>query len=136
MGSIMMEPTAAVSAAAEPEIPAKITLVRISTMPRPPVRWPIRAWAKSTRRREMPPLSISSPESMKKGMAIKLKELTPENNLWATTESVVPSTINPIREPSPMAKAMGTPANRRIKKITNAIVNIVILLHPPLLFSS
>ena len=120
-----MLPTAAVSAAAEPEMPAKITLVRMATRPRPPVIWPIRAEERFTRRLERPPCSISSPESMKKGMAIRLKESTPVKSLWPTrTGSTTPLANRAMAEPRPMENAMGTPRSRKRKNRPNAIPNM------------
>src|SRR5512136_1266456 len=69
MAGIMTEPTAAESAAAEPEMPAKNMLATTDTMARPPVTHPTRALAKLMSRREMPPLSMRAPASKKKGTA-------------------------------------------------------------------
>ncbi len=66
----MMEPTAAVSAVDEPEIPAKIIEAITDTMARLPLIKPKQALENSTILREMPPLSINPPASINKGMAM------------------------------------------------------------------
>ena len=68
-----MEPSADVSATAEPERPANSIDDRMFTWARPPRRCPISAWLNSTRRVVMPPLFIISPASMKNGIAIRGK---------------------------------------------------------------
>jgi hypothetical protein len=81
---ISMAVSAAASAAAEPEMAAMITAAAMATMPRPPRMWPIQASAKSTMRREMPPAFMSSPASMKKGMASNGKLSAPSTILgWS-----------------------------------------------------
>ena len=131
MEGISMEPTAAVSAAAEPEMPANRAEVPISTRPMPPVKWPRKARAISISFSEMPPDSISSPESMKNGMAIKEKELTPENSFWATrVAGTVPLIRMAMIEPAPKEKAMGTPRNRKIRNRTKLKINIVYASSP------
>jgi hypothetical protein len=79
MAGIMTEPTAAESAAAEPEMPAKNMLATTDTIASPPVIHPTKALAKLISRREIPPLSIKAPASRKNGTA------------WRTVESVPPN---------------------------------------------
>ena len=64
-----MEPSAATSATAEPEISAKNSEVPILTIASPPFTNPIRAEAKEIRRWEMPDEFMIAPARMNKGMA-------------------------------------------------------------------
>ena len=81
------DPTAAVSAAAAPEIPAKNMEDTIDTWARPPVIEPTKLFAKSINRRLMPPASMSSPAKMKKGIAVSGNESMEVNIFWAITIS-------------------------------------------------
>jgi len=74
---ISIAPMEETSATAEPEIPPKNMEARIFTWARPPRTLPIRALAKPTSLREIPPWLMISPERMKKGIARREKELTP-----------------------------------------------------------
>ena len=69
-------PTAAVSAAVEPEIPAKNMAATMLIMESPPLICPTRLDEKEIRRREIPPCSINPPERMKNGMAIRENDST------------------------------------------------------------
>ena len=64
-------PTAAVSAAAEPEMPAKNMAETTVTAASPPGSQPTKALARSIRRLLMPPFSMISPAYMNSGTAIK-----------------------------------------------------------------
>src|SRR6476660_335879 len=64
-----MAPIAKVVATDEPDTAAKIMQVSTQVMGRPPCTPPTMLLANSTRRREMPPVSIRLPARMKKGMA-------------------------------------------------------------------
>src|SRR6056297_321053 len=66
---IIVDPMAVVSATAEPEMPAKIVEAITATWPRPPRIHPTRYDEKFTRRRDIPPRSISAPAAMKNGIA-------------------------------------------------------------------
>ena len=68
-----MEPSAEVSATAEPERPANMMEDRMLTCARPPRRCPMSACENSTILMVMPPLFMSSPASMKNGMAMSGK---------------------------------------------------------------
>ena len=70
MAGIMIEPTAAVSAVDDPDTPAKIIEAMTETMPRLPLTNPKQALENSTILLEIPPLSINSPASINKGIAI------------------------------------------------------------------
>lgn len=62
-------PTAKVVATDEPETAAKIMQVSTQVMGKPPCTPPTMLFANSTKRREMPPVSIRLPAKIKKGMA-------------------------------------------------------------------
>jgi hypothetical protein len=64
-----MAPMAKVVATDEPDTAAKIMQVSTQVIGRPPCTPPTRLLAKSTSRREMPPVSMRLPARMKKGMA-------------------------------------------------------------------
>ena len=66
---IRMAPMANVVATDEPDTAAKIMQVSTKVMGRPPCTPPTMLLANSTRRREMPPVSIRLPARMKNGMA-------------------------------------------------------------------
>src|SRR6478735_1965573 len=70
---------AKVVATDEPETAAKIMQVSTQVMGRPPCTPPTMLLANSTRRREMPPVSIRLPARMKKGMAASGNLLIEEN---------------------------------------------------------
>ena len=72
-----MDPSADVSATADPDRPANSIEDRMLTCARPPRTCPISAWLNSTMRIVMPPRFINSPASMKNGMAISGKESIP-----------------------------------------------------------
>ena len=64
-----MVPIAKVVATDEPDTAAKIMQVSTQVMGRPPCTPPTMLLANSTRRREMPPVSMMLPARMKNGMA-------------------------------------------------------------------
>ena len=72
-----MAPTAAASAAADPDMPAKNMADTMVTAASPPGSQPTRALAKSMIRRLMPPVSMMMPANMKSGTAMRWKESTP-----------------------------------------------------------
>ena len=71
---------AKVVATDEPETAAKIMQVSTMVMGRPPCTPPTMLLANSTRRREMPPVSMMLPARMKKGMAASGNLLIDENS--------------------------------------------------------
>ena len=84
---MVSDPTAAVSAAPDPDTPAKIMLARTAARQMPPRTRPTRATANFTRRSEIPPRSINSPARMKYGTAINGKESTMMNMRCGVTTS-------------------------------------------------
>ena len=73
IAGIRVDPSADVSATADPERPANSIDDRMLTCARPPRMWPMKAWENSTRRRVMPPRFMTSPASIKNGSAISGK---------------------------------------------------------------
>ena len=86
---MVSDPIAAVSAAPEPDTPAKIMLARTAASESPPRMRPTSATANFTRRTEMPPRSINSPARMKYGTAIRGNESTMMNiRCGVTTQGI------------------------------------------------
>lgn len=111
----MMPPMAAVAAMADPVIAAKNMQARILTIARPLGKCPSRVSAKSTIRLLMPPWNISSPASMKRGIAISAIESAPVNIRCTTTSGGKPFKRTPPSETKPREKQIGTPI-RKIAK--------------------
>ena len=75
-------PMAAVSAAAEPEIPAKNIEATTTAQANPPGSQPTRLSEKSIILREIPPDSMIEPASINSGTAKRSKESTPAKSSW------------------------------------------------------
>ena len=87
-----MEPVAATSATAEPEISAKNSETPMLTIARPPRTKPSRAETKAISRLEMPPAFMMAPASTNMGMAISENLVEPSYISSATvTRLPVPS---------------------------------------------
>ena len=71
MAGMRIAPTAAASAAAEPEIPAKNMADTIVTAANPPGSQPTREFAKSMMLSLMPPASMMTPVNINSGTAIR-----------------------------------------------------------------
>src|SRR5215207_3052437 len=105
---IMSAPIAETSATVEPEMPEKNISATTTAMPSPRLTCLIRTRARSTRRAEIPPVSISAPARMKSGIARRTKESAPEKIRCGTTRSGAASeTRSPIAAETPIAKATG-----------------------------
>ena len=134
MAGIRMEPTAAASAAAEPEIPAKNMALTTVTAARPPGSQPTRALARSMMRWLMPPASMSTPVYMNRGTARRWKESHPAYILCTTIiREKSPWTRMAVTAEMPMARAMGVLTanrNKRVSKRTSAVTRI-----PPFQFA-
>ena len=106
-----MDPVAATSATAEPEISAKNSDTPTLTMASPPRTKPMSAETKAISRVEMPPVFISAPASTKSGMAISGKLVAP----LKIDSAAFRKPREPFRMKTPMsalvriATAMGTP---------------------------
>ena len=73
---IVVAATAETSATVEPEIPEKMYSAVMTAMPSPPRIHPTSATASATRRRAIPPVSISAPARMKSGSESRTNEST------------------------------------------------------------
>ena len=71
IAGIRMAPTAAVSAAAEPDMPAKNIAETTVTAANPPGSHPTKEFAKSMIRRLIPPASMMTPVNINSGTAIR-----------------------------------------------------------------
>ena len=131
MMGIMVELMAAVSATAEPEMPAKNIEATTATWARPPAIQPTRQLEKRTRRADMPPVSIRAPARMKNGIAMIGNESMPAKMRWTASSG----TRNPVihstaRAPRQSAKAIGMPISIVAKKIPKSSAVAVTGAHP------
>jgi len=76
MAGMVVAATAETSATVEPEIPEKMYSAATTAIPRPPRTQPTSATARATRRRAIPPVSMSAPASTKSGKASSTNEST------------------------------------------------------------
>ena len=81
MAGMSSEPTVAVSATTEPFMPAKNMLTRMFTWARLPRMRPMMRAESSTNRSVILPVLMSSPVSMKKGIAVSVTESS-TSNIW------------------------------------------------------
>ena len=126
----VMEPMAAASALAEPEMPAMRTPVTMVVYATPPRINPTSFFAKLTSVSVIWVASMICPPSMKKGTAIRAKESFAVKTFWASTRGCSPlSSKMAMAEAPPIAMAMGKPIKRRTKN--NSTINPIILIHPP-----
>ena len=118
IGGIKRAPIAAAAAIAEPVTAAKIIDDTTTTIPRPPGQWPTTDSEKSVIRREIPPTAIRFPASMKSGIAMNAKLLTPPYICCTMTckGSWVPQ--RPMKLTMPREKAMGTLKRKTTKSPT------------------
>src|SRR5215216_7248832 len=99
---------AKVVATEDPDTAAKIMQVSTQVMGRPPCTPPTRLLAKSTRRREMPPVSIRLPARMKKGMAASGNLLIALNISLTEISMLAFDAWMPMREARPIETATET----------------------------
>jgi hypothetical protein len=117
IAGIMTPPTAAASAAAEPDIPAKIMEARTVMMARPPGIQPTRAREKFVMRFPIPPALIKSPARTKNGRASRVKDSLVLTIDWKITAgSYFPDQRKKRRGVRPMAKARGIAVQERPRK--------------------
>ena len=81
ISGINIEPSAEVSATEEPVIPPKIIEATTFTSPKPPLNGLQINRAKLISLFVNPPWFINSPESINRGIAIKINEFNPEKTL-------------------------------------------------------
>ena len=105
-----MDPRAATSATAEPEISAKKRDAVTVTMARPPRIKPTSAVARLIRRREMPDAFMIAPARMKRGMAMRANLVDPEKRTMAALGSPPTPDVSQIAmtATTPRETAMGT----------------------------
>ena len=142
MAGITTPPMAAVSAAAEPEMPAMIIEATMAAAASPPGAQPTRLLQKSIRRREIPPTSMMEPAIMNSGTASRSNESTPENScctmVWPSAEMATVSGKTPGVTIRPMA---GKPIDSAIGKPSAISKNIrancrMMIMRPPACFCS
>jgi hypothetical protein len=117
----MNPPIAADVATAEPDIEPNNIADTMWTKANPPGNIPTSDLAKAISRLAIPPLFISCPERMKKGMAKRAKLSRPVAMRWATvvnagTALILKSMV--VIVAIPMLKEIGTPMQRRKKKLS------------------
>src|SRR3989344_7290208 len=105
---IRMAPMANVVATDEPDTAAKIMQVSTQVMGRPPCTPPTMLLANSTRRRDMPPVSIRLPARMKNGMAASGNLLMEPNISFTEISMLALATWMPRMEAMPMETATDT----------------------------
>jgi hypothetical protein len=128
----MIIPMPDTEAAEEPEMAPKNIQERTVTIPMPPRNRPTSEFAKSTILLDIPPALINPPARMKKGIAIRTKELIWEKMVGKANEKSRPKAkIIPIPA-IPKAIATGRPANINIiaSPRHKALVNIDPCLSP------
>ncbi len=133
MAGIMIDPRAATSATAEPEISAKNMAVTTFTIASPPRMNPISAEAKAISRREMLDVFIRPPAKMNNGIARRGKGVAPPYMTRATLASASGPCSRKIATVATAAKAiaMGTLAITRTTRPTNIISEIMMPPLPP-----
>ena len=119
----MMLPMAEAAAAEDPEMAPKSMLAKMFTKARPPGILPTRARARLISRIAMPPLFMMLPARMKKGMASSAKLSMPVAIRWAKVVKAARGEMltSMVRIPEiPMLKAMGTPSDNNMMKLTTS----------------
>ncbi len=112
-----MEPTETPAAVQEPHMPAKIMQARILICASPPVICPTSLDEKSTILRVIPPLFISSPANMNRGIAINAKESTVTNiRCGIRMAGIFGVSRMYTMAASPVAKLIGNPLIKSTKK--------------------
>ena len=111
-----MPPTAAASADVEPDTPEKKISVTMTTCPSPPGRCPTSDRASVTRRRLIPPTSMTKPARMKRGTASMGNESIPATICCGMTTSGRSATTMAITAAIASAKPIGTAARTKRPK--------------------
>jgi hypothetical protein len=121
IAGIIIPPIAATVAGLDPDIAPKNAEAIIVIIPRPPIVLPTQALANLIKRPEIPPLSISPPANIKKGIAMKGNESTDVNILCATTKAGVGISpkVNAIMEDNPNDTAIGIFNKSNMNKLPN-----------------
>jgi len=117
----MNPPIAAEDATADPEIEPKSIAAMILTKAKPPGNIPTRTLAKSMSRLAIPPLFMSCPESIKKGIASSAKLSRPVAMRCAAVVKAGPAFMlsNMVEIAAiPILKDIGTPIDKSKTKLT------------------
>jgi hypothetical protein len=135
IAGINMDPKAATSATAEPEISAKNIEAAIVIMLKPPLTNPTKAEAKAISLLEMPELFIIAPAKINKGIAINGKFVEPTYMTIAVSiKKSEPCLITiAIMVVTARPTAIGTLIhnnNSRTKNMVNTIMMVAAPLHP------
>ena len=126
IAGINIEPKAEASAVADPEIPEKNILETIETWARPPLIWPTKFFENETILSVIPLSFMISPAAIKKGMANKVNESTPEYILVTIAlKGKSPKKLSASIDEKPIANATGKLINKSKKKAENKIASII-----------
>jgi hypothetical protein len=123
MAGIRIDPNAAASATAEPEISAKNMEATMLTMAKPPLMKPTRALQKLINLTERPAVFMSWPARMNSGMAINGKLSAPWKSLKGTESIPIPLAAMRITAVMARAKPMGT------------LINTITMTKRPIIYS-
>ena len=118
MAGIVVEATAETSATVEPEMPEKMYSAATTAMPSPPRNQPTSATARSTRRRAMPPVSMSAPARTKSGKREEDEGVDLVEHLLHGDGERAPARARmaPTKPAAPTATATGTPMASRTEE--------------------
>jgi hypothetical protein len=103
----------------DPDIAPKRAEEMIVTMPNPPWNRPTTALAKDTIFEEIPAAVITPPAKMKNGMAIRIKEFSPEKMAGTTNPECISRKKIMARLPRPKQTNKGNPDNK--SRIVNPV---------------
>ena len=102
------------------EIPENRISPTTVTCASPPRKWPTRASASATKRREMPPVSIKAPARRNRGMASSTKLSTPAMSRWGRASAGglprAPEARRARGTPAPLPGGRSTPAARGTRR--------------------
>ena len=119
---------AAVVAGADPLTAENTSAAKTTTRPRPPGRCCTKVSATRTKRCDRPPASISSPASMKHGLASRLKLCVPATMVCGSSIGSMPTTSSTAITPRAIANANGPPRSTSVAKPAvriQAVIDIV-----------
>ncbi len=127
MAGIRIEPRAATSATADPEISAKNRDAPMLTIESPPRTNPNSAEAKAISRREIPDAFMMAPARMKSGMAMRGKVVAPSNSTTAIEASPAGPDVTTMATTAttPRATAIGTSMLTRATRPTRRSVRVM-----------
>ena len=121
----IVPPTAAAAATADPEIEPNIILASTLTCAKEPGKRPPNTLANSIKRNAIPPRFIILPARIKNGIASKEKLSRPDAifcEITAIAESSGTDIVIVSKEATPIAKEIGTPIAKRVKKLAQSTI--------------